>query len=82
MPIAIAEAIAGIEETAWVPIDYTPDGNAQVAENDYNGRRLMVRRTRLDRRQHIVPGWRHFGFLSDLEVASRSGRLPSSTRHR
>ena len=27
-----AKAIAGIEEDAWVDIDYTPDGQAQVAE--------------------------------------------------
>jgi hypothetical protein len=65
---AIAEAIAGIEETAWEPIAYTPDGIAQVAETDYNGRRLVVRRTRLVdvAQQALFPGWRHHGFLSDL----------------
>ena len=47
-----AKAIAAIDEDAWVDIDYTPDGQAQVAECTYNGRRLVVRRTRLtDRRQ-------------------------------
>jgi len=63
-----AKAIAAIEEDAWVDIDYTPDGQAQVAECTYNGRRLVVRRTRLtDRRQaQLWPHWRHFGFLTDL----------------
>ena len=63
-----AKAIAGIDEEAWVDIDYTPDGQAQVAECTYNGRRLIVRRTRLtDRRQaRLWPDWRHFGFLTDL----------------
>jgi hypothetical protein len=64
-----AKAIAGIDEDAWVDIDYTPDGQAQVAECTYNGRRLVVRRTRLtDRRQaKLWPDWRHFGFLTDLD---------------
>ena len=44
---AVAAAIASIDESAWVPIAYTPDGMAQVAEVDYNGHRLVVRRTRL-----------------------------------
>ena len=63
-----ARAIAGIDEDAWVDIDYTPDGHAQVAECTYNGRRLIVRRTRLtDRRQaKLWPEWRHFAFLTDL----------------
>jgi len=35
---------------------------------DYNGRRLVVRRTRLVdvAQQALFPGWRHHGFLSDL----------------
>jgi Transposase DDE domain group 1 len=63
-----AKAIAAISEDAWVDIDYTPDGQAQVAECTYKGRRLVVRRTRLtDRRQaKLWPDWRHFGFLTDL----------------
>lgn len=63
-----AKAIAAIPEDAWVDIDYTPDGQAQVAECVYNGRRLIVRRTRLtDRHQaRLWPDWRHFGFLTDL----------------
>jgi len=64
----IAAAIAGIDEGAWVEIDYTDDGQAQVAECVYNGRRFVVRRTRLtDRHQaKLWPDWRHFGFLTDL----------------
>ena len=63
-----AKAIAAITEDAWVDIDYTPDGQAQVAECTYNGRRLVVRRTRLtDRHQaRLWPDWRHFAFLTDL----------------
>ena len=45
----VAAAIAGIDEGAWVDIDYTPDGHAQVAETIYNQHRLIVRRTRMDR---------------------------------
>jgi hypothetical protein len=65
----IAAAIAAIDERAWTSIDYTPDGEAQVAETAYKGRRLILRRTRLtDRRQlKLWPDWRHFGFLTDLE---------------
>ncbi|HEY8721136.1 IS1380 family transposase [Pengzhenrongella sp.] len=64
-----AKAIAAIDEDAWQPIDYTPDGEAQVAETTYKGRRLIVRRTRLtDARQaKLWPDWRHFAFLTDLD---------------
>jgi hypothetical protein len=64
----IDAAIAAIDEDAWVEIDYTGDGQAQVAETSYNGRRLVVRRTRLtDTRQaRLWPNWRHFGFFTDL----------------
>ena len=64
---AIAAAIATIAEDAWVDIDYTPEGRAQVAACDYKGRRLIVRRTRLTGHQaKLWPDWRHFGFLTDL----------------
>ncbi|MGH9215568.1 MAG: IS1380 family transposase [Acidimicrobiales bacterium] len=65
----VAEAIAAIDEDAWRDIDYTPDGEAQVAECTYKGRRLIVRRTRLtDRVQaRLWPDWRHFGFVTDLD---------------
>lgn len=73
----IAGAIAAIDENAWVDIDYTPDGQAQVAECVYGSgrgrhrveRRLIVRRTRLtDTTQaRLWPDWRHFAFLTDLD---------------
>jgi hypothetical protein len=72
----IAAAIAQILDDAWVDIDYTPDGQAQVAECAYTTgrsrrqvtRRLIVRRTRLtDRRQlKLWPYWRHHALLTDL----------------
>ena len=67
--VAVARAIAAIDESAWVDIDYTADGVAQVAETSYGERRLVVRRTRLtDARQaRLWPNWRHFGFLTDLD---------------
>lgn len=66
---AVASVIAAIAESAWVAIAYTADGQAEVAETTYNGRRLIVRRTRLtDTRQaRLWPHWRHFGFLTDLD---------------
>jgi hypothetical protein len=66
---AISKAIAAIAQTAWVDIDYTPDGEAQVAECRYKGRRLVVRRTRLtDTAQTALwPDWRHHAFLTDLD---------------
>jgi len=44
---SVVKAVGGIDESAWTPIDYTADGEAEVAECDYKGRRLIVRRTRL-----------------------------------
>ena len=66
---AVAKAIATIAEDAWADIAYTPDGEAQVAECTYGGRRLVVRRTRLtDRAQaRLWPDWRHHAFLTDIE---------------
>ncbi len=75
---AIATAIASIDETAWRTIDYTPGGQAQVAECDYSTgtgsrrvtRRLIVRRTRLieTAQQRLFPVWRHHAFLTDLDA--------------
>lgn len=64
----VASAIAAIDEDDWTEIAYTPDGRAQVAETEYGGRRLIVRRTRLiDTAQaRLWPNWRHFAFLTDL----------------
>ena len=72
----INNAISNIAETAWRTIDYTLDGEAQVAECDYNTgtgrravtRRLIVRRTRLTdkHRLKLWPDWRHHAFLTDI----------------
>ena len=50
-------------------IGYTADGITEVAEADYGGRRLTVRRTRLAgaARQALFPGWRDHGFVTDLD---------------
>jgi hypothetical protein len=64
---AVTRAVEGIDESAWTRIDYTADGEAEVAECDYKGRRLIVRRTRLVGRQATLwPQWRHFAFVTDL----------------
>ena len=72
----IADAIAAIPDTDWAEIDYTPGGQAQVAECAYTTgkgnqqvtRRLVVRRTRLTgaAQQKLWPDWRHHAFLTDL----------------
>ena len=67
MITAVTRAVEGIDESAWTPIDYTVDGEAEVAECDYKGRRLIVRRTRLVGRQATLwPQWRHFAFVTDI----------------
>jgi hypothetical protein len=65
----VAAVIADIDDDAWVDIDYTPGGQAQVAETIYNGRRLIVRRTRLidPAQARLWPDWRHHAFLTDLD---------------
>jgi hypothetical protein len=65
----VAGAIAAMDPEGWVDIDYTSDGQAQVAECRYGGRRLIVRRTRLTNaaQARLWPDWRHFGFLTDLD---------------
>ncbi len=69
---ALIRTIATIEDDAWADIDYTPDGQAQVAETTYKGRRLIVRRTRLTdgAQRRLWPDWRHHAFLTDLDGAT------------
>ena len=68
MVTAVTRAVEGIEESAWTPIDYTADGEAEVAECLYKGRRLIVRLTRLVGRQATLwPQWRHFAFVTDID---------------
>ena len=74
---AVQAAIATIPETVWQRIDYTCDGEAEVAECDYRSgqgakrvvRRMIVRRTRLTEKsqQKLWPDWRHHAFLTDLD---------------
>jgi Transposase DDE domain group 1 len=74
----VSAAIARIPEKAWRPIDYSADGEAQVAECPYTTtgtgrqrttRRLIVRRTRLTDtvQQRLWPDWRHHAFLTDMD---------------
>jgi hypothetical protein len=74
---AIRAAIARIPEAAWVDIDYTIGGRAQVAETAYTtGRgkkartvRLVVRRTRLTGHQaQLFPHWRHHAFITNTRL--------------
>jgi hypothetical protein len=60
-------AVAQIDEAAWQRIDdYPDDGEAQIAETTYAGRRLIVRRTRLIGAQaELWPDWRHFAFITN-----------------
>jgi Transposase DDE domain group 1 len=62
----IRQAIATIDEQAWVDIVYPNGGVAQVAETHYKGDRLIVRRTRLVGEQaELFPNWRYHGFVTD-----------------
>jgi len=62
----IRQAIATIDEQAWVDIVYPNGGVAQVAETHYQGDRLIVRRTRLVGEQaELFPNWRYHAFVTD-----------------
>ncbi|MCA1679359.1 MAG: IS1380 family transposase [Actinobacteria bacterium] len=72
-------AVAVIDENAWQRIEYPDDGEAQIAETVYGGRRLIVRRTRLVGAQaELWPDWRHFAFITnrteDLAVVEAEHR--------
>ena len=65
---SVVSAVAGIDERSWVPIEYSCEGEAEVSETTYRGRRLVVRRTRLvGSQQELWPNWRHFAFVTDLK---------------
>ncbi len=57
----ITKLIAQIPEEAWVTVtDYPKTGEAQIAETELKGFRLIVRRTRLVGAQaELFPDWRH-----------------------
>lgn len=63
---AIKAATSTIAEDAWQDIPYPKGGRAQIAETVYNGRRLIVRRTRLVGKQaELWPDWRHHCLLTN-----------------
>jgi hypothetical protein len=63
----VRTAVEAIPEGAWKTIDDYPDeGEAQIAETVFGGRRLIVRRTRLVGAQaELWPDWRHFAFITN-----------------
>lgn len=63
----VRTAITAIADDAWVPIDYTLGGDAEVAECAYgDGHRLVVRRTRIIGAQpELFANWRHHAFITD-----------------
>ena len=63
----VRAAVEAIDEDAWTTIDdYPEDGEAQIAQTTYAGRRLIVRRTRLVGAQaELWPDWRHFAFITN-----------------
>jgi hypothetical protein len=63
---SVRAAVEAIDEDAWQRIDYPEEGEAQIAETEYDGRRLIVRRTRLVGAQaELWPDWRHFVFITN-----------------
>jgi Transposase DDE domain group 1 len=63
----IKAIVDAIDEATWETIsDYPTDGEAQIAETTYGGRRLIVRRTRLlGAHAELWPDWRHFAFVTN-----------------
>jgi Transposase DDE domain group 1 len=62
----VRAVVEAIPEDAWQCIHYPDDGEAQIAETVYGGRRLIIRRTRLLGDQaELWPDWRHFCFLTN-----------------
>lgn len=66
MQKGIRAAVEAIDEHAWQTIEYPDEGEAQIAQSTYGGRRLIVRRTRLLGPQaQLWPDWRHFAFITN-----------------
>jgi hypothetical protein len=76
----IRALIEQIPETAWVTVaDYPDGGQAQVAETELKGLRLIVRRTRLTGAQaELFPNWRHHAFATNRTIPL----LTADTDHR
>jgi hypothetical protein len=72
--------IEQIPETAWQTVsDYPDGGEAQVAETQLKGFRLIVRRTRLTGQQaDLFPNWRHHAFATNRTIPT----LVADTDHR
>jgi hypothetical protein len=66
----IRALIAEISETDWITItDYPDTGQAQIAETQLGGFRLIVRRTRLVGEQaELWPDWRHHCFATNRTI--------------
>jgi hypothetical protein len=64
----VVKVVSAIDEKAWTLIEYTCDGEAKVAECDYKGRGLVVRRIRLVGHQATLwRQWRQSAFVRDIE---------------
>jgi hypothetical protein len=64
----VRAAVEAVAEDAWQAIAYPEEGEAQIAETTYEGRRLIVRRTRLLGPQaELWPDWRHFAFITNRD---------------
>jgi hypothetical protein len=65
MTKTVRAAVEQIDEQAWRHVEnYPKEGQAQIAETTYDGRRLIVRRTRLVGPQaELWPDWRHFPLI-------------------
>jgi hypothetical protein len=76
----IRALIAQIDEEAWVTVaDYPESGEAQLAEVELKGFRLIVRRTRLVGAQaELFPDWRHHCLATNRTIPM----LVADTDHR
>ena len=64
----VLAAIEAIDDDAWVDIDYTDGGIAQVAATRFGPQRLVVRRTQITNDPDLpvlVADWRHHAFLTN-----------------